>query len=161
MGLDVTAYETVGPRVEVGEDEDFEGIHIYNPDHFPGATRCELARGRYESRGTVFGFRAGSYSGYNRWREQLASLVGTSPEALWANHTEGPFAELINFSDCEGALHGAVARKLRDDFIAWQERAEAFNATLSATDLGWFIERYNDWRKAFELAADAGAVCLH
>lgn len=115
-----------------------------------------------------FDFRAGSYGGYNAWREQLAKLAGYPPTerrgydgkiemrcaaACW-NGATGPFSELINFADNEGTIGPAVARKLAADFAQFEKQAKA------AHD-GWFSDRYRDWKRAFEMAADGGAVEFH
>jgi hypothetical protein len=100
-------------------------------------------------------FHAGSYSGYNAWREQLANLIGTTCEKMWADPKPGPFAELINFADHEGTLASTVSKKLFKDFKEWKDRAIKFNND------GWFYDRYLHWMKAFEIASDNGAVSFH
>lgn len=103
----------------------------------------------------VGGFRAGSYSGYNRWREALSRLgLGVDPEQVWGSpefYAGKPFFEVVCFSDCEGAIGAEVSAKLAADFAAYEERA--------ATELDEYDLRvYRDFRRAFEAAADAGAV---
>lgn len=84
------------------------------------------------------------------WR----ALAGhDNAEAVWNGKANGEaFVELINFSDCEGVIGAEVAKKLAADFAAYQDKAG---------DKGDFARVYASWRKAFELAADGGAVCFH
>lgn len=174
MGLDISYYKNIqrinclekdGEPLDAITGTPLENyIHVYiNPD-FPD--RCRDVEGGYYRGEEGEGFRAGSYGGYNRWRDQLAKLAGypltpndeggsSHDSGAWAA-TGGPFWELINFSDCEGAIGTEVSRKLAQDFADFQERAEAVDS--SEYD---FIGRYNEWRKAFETAAQGGVVCFH
>lgn len=113
-------------------------------------------------------FPCGSYGSYNYWRNDLAKLAGyaafpgeDSPKrahcmTAWEVVTSGPFWELINFSDCEGTIGPVVSAKLAKDFAKFDDAAKAFK------DGGpYFCELYSDFRKAFETAADNGAVEFH
>ena len=176
MGLDITAWrgltridptnrrdETMpAPCGEIVINRDF-------PDHAEG-----IEQGWYTAR-EAFSFRAGSYGGYNDWREWLAKLAGypayepqpdetglthPKPEHL---HTVGawrdpmpfkPFWWLINFSDCEGVIGPVVSKILARDFAAFQPQVDA-------VDHEYYRYLYGEWRHAFELAADHGAVEFH
>lgn len=173
MGLDITAYrklEEVRPR---GQDEDGydEGLaYFYAEPAFPG--RFEgLKEGVLYRAAEEFGFRAGSYGGYNNWREWLAKVAGyplteyrdayrgvrqLHAAACWQG-AQGPFSELIDFSDAEGTIGPGVAAKLAKDFAEWEERAKAADDSSD----GWYFEVYKEWRKAMEMAADGGAVAFH
>lgn len=165
MGLDITAYRkltAVRPRPAGDETGYDEGLIWLPPQHaaqFKGREAGIRLDHWYRDAGpdNVFGFRAGSYSGYNRWREWLAALAGHgSPETVWRTpNAPGPFVELINFSDCEGTIGPVVAAKLAKDFAEWGERAKANDAE------GYNYIQYCEWRKAFEMAADHGAVAFH
>lgn len=173
MGLDITAYRQIAPDPsaaldEYGDPVDYKSRQKFwiNPDfpeHAEGIDTM-LAHSFAEK----FDFRAGSYIGYSRWREDLAKFAGY-PAVLverWAGGMEslhaggawkageGPFYELIHFSDCEGTIGPAVSAKLLADFIAHEERA-------MAVDDDWFRALYMDWKRAFALAADGGAVQFH
>lgn len=172
MGLDITAYKGLvlangnDGFDEVGELKDgFESFYV-NED-FPGRADDIKSRHAYTATDS-FGFRAGSYGGYNLWREQLAQLAGWVPiqhtprwgepyesyaAAAWAA-SEGPFWELINFSDCEGTIGSAVSKKLAEDFAKYQSKADKHYDD-------WFKQRYNHWRKAFEMASENGCVSFH
>lgn len=179
MGLDITAHSRI-TRIEgpfdadgepvdavTGEPVDYAFRAYVNPD-FNGREGDIKNDGIYVAEASR-GFCAGSYGGYNAWRNELAKLGGypeksvdryktgnvqfRHDEGAWAAES-GPFWELINFSDCEGVIGSEVAAKLANDFAEYQEKAEA-------TQNDFFIARYNDWRKAFEMAADNGAVDFH
>ena len=162
MGLDITAYcclqETSDP------DATYLGSQ---PKEFVARTDG-LAEGRYAASRSLH-FRAGSYSGYNRWRDELAKLAGY--KAVWhkapydktgeESHAagaweaaEGPFWELINFSDCEGFIGPKTSAKLALDFAEFQPKADAVEDP-------WFRDLYARWREAFEVASNGGAVDFH
>lgn len=179
MGLDITAYsgltkidcvfdadgEPIDPQTRESIDYDFRAY--LNPD-FPGRADDIEHHAVYTAE-DAFGLHAGSYSGYNGWRNSLAELAGypAAPvdryntgnvqmrhdQGAW-NADGGPFWELINFSDCEGVIGSAVSAKLASDFAAFQEKADAHHNE-------YFREKYAGWRKAFEMAANKGAVSFH
>jgi len=169
MGLDIGVYNKLeGKTTSLDRDSDEyynEGFLPlwHNPD-FPGRGEGLDPQLAYIGK-RVLGFNAGSYSGYGQWREKLAKLAGY-PAILRKNYEGlqyesyatgaweaegGPFWELINFSDCEGIIGPVVSAKLAGDFQQFQKQADA-----QLTD--YDRERYNSWRKAFELAADNGVV---
>lgn len=173
MGLDITAYRNVEAVRPLNKGVDDDGYaeklaRFYNNKDFRGRFDG-LEEGMLYRYAEAHGFRAGSYSGYNAWREWLASLVAGYPKSdherygvaeklaaatVW-NGASGPFSELINFSDCEGTIGPVVAAKLAKDFAEYDEKAKA------ASPEGWEYERYQHWRKAMEMAADHGAVDFH
>lgn len=161
MGLDISVYRNVGPttdpddRFYANNDPEFAGRSAGLPE---GPIKGEL----------VFGFRAGSYSGYGEWRNQLAELAGYPAKrhipgfkpaedsyaaGAWAT-TQGPFWELIHFSDCEGTIGPVVSAKLAKDFADFQDRADEHGDD-------YFRKKYAEWRRAFETASDSGAVDFH
>lgn len=112
------------------------------------------------------GFQAGSYSGYNRWRENLCLFAhGVDPETIWFAEDvwEGkPFFELILFSDAQGTIGPETSAKLAKDFAFYE--LHCLSRAQEIPDEGereWFIEKYEDWRAAFELAAQDGFVIFH
>lgn len=151
------------------DDEDELAIPWEHPS-FPGRAegiRCGLphTRENYEH------FRAGSYSGYSRWRRWLAAVVGISDlEAWWADPDMSvPFAELLAFSDCEGVIGPVVSAKLRDDFE--RMRTHAIASADEYARLGgdsndyeardYFLRSYDQWHEAFKTAANGGWVDFH
>lgn len=175
MGLDITAYEHVHLVEEAHEREDDEGnvcyediewggqghVPVSNEKSFPHSLGSILNHRCYTTTGKSIRFAAGSYGGYNRWREELSkAALGVPPERVWANpgaYTDKPFYELINFSDCEGVIGPEVSAKLSHDF---QEHRDDVRATMAA-EADWWAEKYDKWQQAFELASGDGLVCFH
>lgn len=181
MGLSITAFRK-GRLVT--------GIDAYEPDGSPRDEVIVLRenvddtfKGREE--GIEIGaywveqedgmvFHVGPCSSYGDWREMLARLAGyaahpnppgLSPSGADRAHSwtaweakEGPFWELINFSDCEGTIGPVAAAKLARDFAEWQVRM--YSASLSETGPD-FLDHYGRFRRAFDLAAEGGAVTFH
>jgi len=161
MGLDIRAYKQVEhvPHAEIDEDgypvDDDNHMKVFINDDFASRADDIKDRSIYTTGKDSFGFRAGAYSGYNRWRNELAELAGHgSAENVWSSGmTEGAFVELINFSDCEGIICPKTSAKLATDFANNEEKAKEIG--------GQFLERYQNWKKAFEFAAENGLVDFH
>jgi hypothetical protein len=110
-------------------------------------------------------FRAGSYSGYNQFRNLLSkALLGVEASAVWEDPAtfEGrPGYEMIDFSDCEGTISSSVADKLRQDLV---ENRDVFKAHLIEVfgedndQVEWSMETYDNFIYAFELASENGVV---
>jgi|ERR1043165_53304 hypothetical protein len=160
MGLDIIYCSKLTPAVgneafdSTGElGEEWRQIYV-NPD-FPGRAAGLKHQHAYKADTEEY-FRAGSYSGYNAWRECLAVLAGYPDgdrghaSSAW-QMTGGPFWELINFSDCEGTIGPAMSSKLAQDFAEFQDKADQHEDE-------WFKKLYGKWRVAFETAADGGCV---
>jgi hypothetical protein len=160
MGLDITAYSQLVESGDYREDGDYDyhvQAHIYlNPD-FP--MRCiEFSEAKLYSFANEFTFDAGSYSSYRAWRDWLARLVGHgSAQDAWTEPKPGAFIEVIDFSDCEGAIGTTVSKKLAADFAEYRGKAEA----QGKGNDGWYWQQYQRWQTAFELASDRGAVVFH
>lgn len=164
MGLDITAYRKLAVATDVKLDrygDPVEYDKFWKPsassitwaeEHFPGRSNGVDPDAIY-SIGDSFRFRAGSYSGYGRWRDQLATLAGITDEERGALADGKPFAELVCFADNEGVIGPVVGAKLLKDFQEHLSKAEEIG--------GHFLEAYQDWLKAFEYAADGGAVDFH
>lgn len=154
MGLDIRAFRKITAGDETVRDEDgdvTEGWFTFyvNPD-FPERADGLKDDCPYKAE-EEFHFRAGSYGGYNQWRNDLALTVGwKSAEDAWAA-TSGPLWELINFSDCEGVIGPTTSKKLADEFANFQSQADAHPDDR-------FRYLYSCWRKAFEMASDDGCV---
>lgn len=69
-----------------------------------------------------------SYSGYNRFREQISLMVhDVIPNVIWSNINEWvgkPFIEFINFTDNQGSFDYLIAEKLYKDFSNFKEKAK-------------------------------------
>lgn len=160
MGLDITAYTGLKEVRQRANDDDYGDddnlVWLYPGEGYFSERFGSLKENSLYSAEDSFGFRAGSYSGYNHWRDWLAGLVGTTPEAVWDGAQPPAFRELIDFSDCEGTIGPEVAAKLAKDFADYDEKAKAAD-----NDDGFMYQRYQHWRKAFEMAAKNGAVKFH
>jgi hypothetical protein len=163
MGLDITAASRAS-RADI-TDEQYDADpelwkthrNIYPEPAFL-ARADGLSEGIYRIEGQRLDFRAGSYSGYNQWRDMLSRVMLDVPaETVWANpsaYQEAPFYPLINFSDAEGVIGPKTSAVLAHDFARFADKA----ATVPDD---WWREKYALWRQAFELAADAGFVMFH
>ncbi len=186
MGLDLSAYSGLSKIAGMIHDDDTGLIYdahgdevtgdvlvLYANHHFPGVEAPWEHCGVYSYQRAVSGPHW-SYSGYNRWRDELAMLAGypltTLQGGSWLAGTKlyaaacwegatGPFSELINFSDCEGTIGAKVAAKLLKDFRDWEERAEAYGQTMN--DDGFWLQQYREVLRCLELAADNGAITFH
>lgn len=171
MGLDITAYSKLVEAPDAERDSDGQLVDydnftsFYSNDAFPGRMQGLTEGMAYRTNGECSGLSAG-YGSYNAWREELAKLAGYPAEmreqygrqvesycaACWGG-AQGPFAEQINFSDCEGTIGPVVSAKLAKDYAEFAEKAETVG--------GYFWEKYQEWRAAFDLGADNGAVSFH
>ncbi|MGE8207735.1 hypothetical protein ACQKP0_25015 [Heyndrickxia sp. NPDC080065] len=160
MGLDITAYRKLkvveNPQFdEYGELENWDtewkpGVSMeWSEKHFPGRGEGIEPQKVYTWEES-FGFRAGSYGGYNWWRSKLEEFKG-----------DVAFQELINFADNEGVIGFVVSKKLATDFAKYEEEAKDFSKTLGENNREYWMESYYNWKKAFEMAADNGAVDFH
>lgn len=154
MGLNISAITNLQPTT----GEDLDRWYVWN-GHFPG--RSDPWPDGYYTGETEHAFCAGSYSGYNRWREHLRQFaLRGSAGPIAEGH---PFWELVWFSDCDGAIGTTVAANLSRDFAEHEEEAIAFAAGLDGYpgEGDRFLALYRDFRKAFEIAARGGVVVFH
>lgn len=164
MGLDISAYSNAK---QVSNHPPFAGwceIEHHAQAYTPSGAFHRSFRGLVdgacydisESDGTAF--RAGSYGGYNEWRDDLSrSVLGVRASVVWETpmgYQGLPFYELINFSDCEGTIGPEAAVDLLKDFYDHRD------AYLSSHE-GYDVERYLHWLEACELAAAGGLIIFH
>jgi hypothetical protein len=166
MGLDITAYSNLTPIGKHTKNycEDDNHVHAYAYSCFPASFRGIPVLGTERDDYTEFleggcyaitewtrthGFRAGSYSGYNHWRDNLKAQFNPNTEP------DGPFYELIWFADNEGSIGSEAAADLLLDF----EVHAATYQPLYHEHPEW--DTYTDWMRAFELAAVSGLVEFH
>lgn len=172
MGLDITAYgglfeiDTSRQKKELVETM-LDSGHWWQPHavdwaekEFPGRTKGEpqVVMDHVYGASQRYSFRAGSYSGYGEFRDFLARLAGWASARAWwdSDVREGPFFELVHFADNEGCIGSIAAGKLVSDFRAYEAKALA-----EADECRWFWHAYNNWRRAFEIASEGGAVDFH
>ena len=174
MGLDISAYShmvksSINPTTEEETEEAWErGAQCAFWYHgFDRSGRGLVQDAWYEPTDQTksHGFRAGSYSGYNHWRKDLAEHVGLElqpdgPNDYWGKPDTGqPFYELINFADNEGTIGPEAAADLLADFRAHEK---SYVAAHSTGPMGEYdVERYHHWILAFELASQGGMVVFH
>jgi hypothetical protein len=168
MGLDITAYSHLVPVGKHVDDwcENEDHVETYAYDSFPqsflgipilststGHDTTLLEGGCYaiSDLTETHGFRAGSYSGYNRWRADLQAQF--NPE----RDPDGPFYELIWFADNEGCIGPDAARDLLADFLAHASRYKSEPDQWG--DMA--AEKYRDWTTACDLAANCGVISFH
>jgi hypothetical protein len=176
MGLDILL--ATGPLTLVAEDHrdvsenqmdkvlESGGFHCYAAPGFAGREAPLIDGAVYAAFGGDH-FRAGSYTGYGRWREALAQFAyGVDPETVWGNpddFADKPFFEIIHFSDCEGTIGPEVAAKLARDFEEYRQQArEAWppETVAGPDDWGdWRMQLYELFAGFFQRAANTkGAV---
>jgi hypothetical protein len=199
MGLDIDSYRHcrfVQPLTKLchdGECPHFEDDylrHFFPNDlvfrhNSPGFTEGVYQVSFTDSNSSDnFGFRAGSYSDYNLWREWLCQFAtGESYSEFWlpanfvalmTGETESsPFWELFNMSDYEGIITGTVAKKLLQDFDIHKPRALAWKPTKPIVRINWitgtsrvseefdpsyWIEQYDLWTQALRVASTEGVL---
>ena len=193
MGLDISAISKLKPieipeGIEKWSDEYYDwekdiGGNVWNLQ--PNSWFPEQSEGIYEgttqSEGEYFGFRAGSYSGYGEWREDLARAAGYigGAQEVWGefeNEPSGdvyakPFTDLINFSDADGVIGPIVSEKLYNDFVNYEDKIMKIvdhwylkmdpDKEYDTDSVKWFRAKYNDWKQAFNVARNNGAVIFH
>ena len=171
MGVDITAYSQI-EKTKYLIDEDYnyidpenneiidgDYVNFYiNPD-FPGRAHEIKNENVYTYKESHHVISLG-YNGYGLLREELAKLAGYKLKEFYNKKThcaecwkgkEGPFSELINFSDCEGVIGESVSKKLFDDFEKFQEKADMHQNPF-------FREFYDNMKMAFKIASNKGAV---
>ena len=175
MGLDISVFKDV-KFIEGGElidtqDEysvvDINGVkyeeeqfyHIYLNTHFPIQSEgfSEFILLDENDKWRDYGFRAGSYGGYNQWRRNLAKIAGYQEDGMECDEAAwqcefGPFIELIHFSDCEGAINSKISKKLLADFELYEEQAKKEDE--------WFYKIYQNFKEAFEIAGNKNGVVI-
>ena len=161
------------------QEQDFDG-HVWNLYHHPHFT--EQSEGLPDSavvgEGEEYSFRAGSYSGYGEWRDLLAktSFRIWEQKMLWEKMDDGdtygtiPFSEHINFSDADGVIGPVASEKLYNDYVRYEKdimnMLDRFylkfeDYEIDGDTYAWFKHKYKDWKEAFRIASDNGAVIFH
>lgn len=191
MGLGITAYSHLTPvrkHTELLWCDNEDHVSTYTYDCFPDSFRGIPALGTVEQvpgERLLYGgcyvitdkterhsFHPGSYGGYGRWRRQLAEQFNpygplADPADRYSRGSPDPdlpFYELIWFADNEGTIGPAAAADLLADF---REHADQYAALPGIANEGFPGEhrhnrtRYDDWTRAFELAAQDGLVHFH
>lgn len=185
MGLDISAVSELR-KIELPKgmkqysdeyyewerEEDISVWTIPENQHFDEQL-SGLDPGPYVSDGDVFSFRAGSYSWYNTWRDILARTFGyeSGAQEVWNEASYGDKGyELINFSDADGVIGPIASEKLYNDFVKYEKEVmknldsfyfKMVDFEINGETYDWFKVKYNDWKEAFRIASDNGAVFFY
>ena len=165
MGLDISAstkIKRITSLKKVENGEWFVNVRRFHPEI---ERALDIDEGYYDNDGETYDFRAGSYSGYNQFRELLCiAILDVKPESVWEKselYLDKPFYELINFSDCEGAIGPKVSQKLHKDFVAYREKFESYIKNKFPFHDSHYLRIYDDFTKGFEMASKGGVLVFH
>ena len=86
------------------------------------------------------------------------------------NYSEIPFSEQLNFSDADGIIGPVASKKLYNDYVSYEKdimkkldryylKFEDFE--IDGETYEWFKQKYKDWKEAFRIASNNGAVIFH
>lgn len=157
MGLDIVVWTNV--RISNAASSSDKGFQAFTLKGWEDRLKPLVNKAFYTGE-IAMNFRAGSYSGYGRVRAWLCSLANEMPiERFWklgeAKCIELPLGELLNFADNEGVIGTEACKRLAKQFDDIAPRLE----TVDDEDITWLRPRFEEWQKAFHLAADNnGAV---
>ncbi len=187
MGLDVTSYSRA---IRIGDYPDhpdgLDGLADYD-----SVQRCYLLRGQKVASiypaslddfphhampltGGIYSFheqyhfRAGSYSGYNVFRDWISQqILGKTQDDVChlirdcnpATYPDQGIVWLVYFSDCEGIISGERCEPILAGLEKHKDRL--FAATKSFANSVYYHEKVEDWIKALALAVDGGFVKFH
>lgn len=162
MGLDITACSRIRAAAANEDDDSVSMLTVSKGAEVQGAPWKD--GDRVVTYGDEVHFRAGSYSGYNRWREWLARSAGTTPEAIWSEGgtTGNDLDLLINFSDCDGTFGSAAAHRVALALAAHRVAFERWaKENLLADEVDYALSRYDLWTAAMRTAAQGGVLIFH
>ena len=151
MGLDITAYK----NIKIIESEEPE--YYFSNTGFPQSNMIDFENKEIQINfDEEFDFRAGSYGGYNKFRNELCiSANNISDEELWASKDESlKFYWLINFTDCDGYIGTSYCDILYDEFCKYEDEVK-----LKLNE--YFHETYDNFKEAFRLGQESGLVSFH
>ncbi len=152
MGLDITGYEDIkatGKTFNIEEDE-YISVSDWKQSNMKYIEEQQI---EYKE---THCFRAGSYGGYNSFRNNLCTLANNiTVEELWKTEDESlKFYWLINFSDCEGYIGTSYCKILYDEFVKYNDK---IMSSLNDFDK----VKYKDFKEAFRLGSNNGLVDFH
>lgn len=169
MGIGISAYNNVAKSDYVlpEDEEDLPDglVRITVRQEWPkqGAGLVNKGIYSYESKTDT---RIGSYGGYLHWRNTVAQMAGygivdeSYPHQAAACHAaEGPFQELLAFSDCEGTINTEVCTKLLNDFRQYRPQIDTIAPTsLHPDEVALFKEFYDSIMGLLEHASNNGFI---
>lgn len=163
MGLDISAYS------KIKKVEDPEEATIYIRRGIPENDQAkDIAEGEYvqDDICEISGFRAGSYSGYNYFRNLLAVAIhGVTATKIWElpdTFSNKEFYNIINFSDCEGHFGPSVSEKLHQDFKSNRHKFVKYIQDNNFNPYpDYYEEIYDNFTEGFGIAAKGGVLLFH
>ena len=177
MGLDVVAYSEaeIVPEHCFGVTNDGYPVkycpdntdHIMTSGIHMQSTLGVIPGTCYDVSGSEhpYHMRAGSYSSYGDWRNDLSeTMLGISAAEVWENqdaYSRKPFYELINFSDCDGVIGFIAAQNLLQDFLDNHDKYIELHSNdqdINHDDQEWNIMKYEEWTNIFRTASEGGLV---
>ena len=100
MGLDISVYSKLVIDTNANMDEDEFDIYCV-AGSFPEHIKPFIDGQCYKSEGEKDSFRAGSYGGYNAWRNTLVNVIhNIDAKVMWENvdeYKDLPLFNLINY----------------------------------------------------------------
>lgn len=132
MGVDISALKVkkyLGKEYTEEIEEKYDGArYIFSMNFLPIHHLTKFEEGVYDTEYLDSPDFSMSYSGYNRFREQICLMVhGIMPNEIWGDINEWvgkSFVEFINFADNEGSFDYLIAEKLYKDFSDFKEKAK-------------------------------------
>jgi len=110
-------------------------------------------------------FRAGSYSSYNSFRNHLScAMLGVTVSSAWENeekYSDHLIWNLLNFSDCEGAIGPAVSNLIHKGLVDNQDKFSSYlrdSNEIGKMDEEYYSETYNNFINAFAIGKQEGIV---
>jgi hypothetical protein len=176
MGLDIRAISKIATKRTDPEQYEFNelmdaeiGQFYINPDFASHTSDYGLEPGVVDyiqtDESTTESLRAGSYSGYNKFRNLLSlAVLGVKAETAWENvntYSDKPLWDIINFSDCEGAIDASTSEKLRGQFQSCRTVFEDYitkDTDIGDMDTEHYMETYDGMIKCFALGSEDGVV---
>lgn len=166
MGLDVKVFKNVKSvsEEEAEQTASFRGFLPYKDwkNRMSNLEEGKWYTGEIEDPDIGYG-----YDSHTWFRNYLATVLLDKPikyfyDIEWVDNT--PFAEFINFSDCEGCIDWEMSKKLYNDFVEWKDRMFNFYKTEKDTKYEFnrqFQTRYNNWLNAFKVASENMGVVVY
>jgi hypothetical protein len=174
MGLDIVAYSRLikEPAPEAKEVMEKlltpmgeEVITVHESENNPWGFDLEPGAWLSTEETVEHHFRAGSYSGYNQFRNMLSNaLLGVPSDYVWEDEAsfEGkPGYEMVNFSDCQGVISWSIAEKLYNDLVGNRIKFVEYVGSIYGADndeTEHLTYVYDNFITAFELAKNNGVV---
>jgi hypothetical protein len=173
MGVSIRAYNNIRKSDYVlpeDEEDTPDGIvKLVALARWPRQSAGIVDQGMY-SYATMISERIGSYPGYSSFRNLLAQIAEYSLldddrypyQAAACYASEGPFQELLSFSDCSGTINNEVVVKLLADFRKYEKEIADLSQTWILLQGGYpdFKETYSKIMGLLEHAKEDGVIVV-